>query len=603
MNLRSTKFLVFLALALGAFIYFYERNLQSTTERQDVEQRAFPALRSELIRTVEVYRLTNRVLRVVRQGQRWVETEPVRFPADSDQVEGYLTRLGTVHFQTWISADQVARQTNGLAAFGLRPPKARVVLIGTDGRHEIRFGSPTAVGNLLYFQVLGMDRVLTVPTSILEALPSSPDGWRDRALLAGVPEGIDRIVLLPLTNGVELVRNPDGSWHMKRPLELPAHTQKIEFLLQQLRMTRIAQFVDDTPEGRLDLYGLVPPQREIAFYVGGTEVCRLQIGRIATNRADFFYVRNRRYSPIFLASRVALEPWLQGFQAFCDRRLMVFDPKQVEEIEVTGRTGYRLVRLGTNRWDIVEPYQTPADPALVKNLLTELARMEFVNIAQEAPTNWVLFGLDPPVERFVLRGKQRKGKTNVAPVLAQLDLGYFTQNALRFVRRGTENCVLLAPENPRIPREAIYLRGRQIWAFPTNSIVSIAIRQHGITEKRIREKAFHWVNARDPSQRHPSLSIEETAFRLGHLYADRWVDHGEAALQRYGFPKADCTITLEVQNQGKIQKYELRLGGKAPQQRCYGAVRLDPPGEPVVFEVPESLLMFLEQDLLLEPLP
>lgn len=605
MNFTTTRWLVAIAIAMGLYVLFVDRRTSDTSDIEDALTRAVPGLSADLLTGLEVVRGTNRIVALERSNGRWRLTAPLPYEAQADSVDRFLETLRDLRVRGRITAGEALAQTNGLAAFGLEPPAVVLRIVEDTNRTEVRVGSRTPIGGQVYLQITGQEDLVTVSDDLLRALPDSPSAWRNTRLLSSTGAEFDRIEALPATNGFEVVMNPTNrAWTLTRPLTTPADGGRIDFLLRQLEMARVASFVSDRPGGELGAYALDPPLRELILAHGAEVLAHLQIGRAATNNADFVHVRNARLGNVMLVSRKALEPWLTGFRDFCDRRLMVFALDEVRRIEFLADEAVVLERGTDDAWRIASPYEAPADLLLTLELLARLAGLEFVDFEREVATDFKVHGLDPPLQSYRLLGAPTNappGATNI--VLAELGLGLPKGN-MRLARRGSENSVVTVLDRGDLARAAWQLRDRRLWNFTTNQIAAISVLQQGATKRLIRQGSMQWTTEAESSGGFNPLTIEETAYRLGQLRAERWVAWGDDRLPLYGFPQAACRIDVELKPQdGATPVHSLWLGRGSPGGGRYAAVKMTLPAGWVVFELPAPTQAFIEGDLVMAPLP
>lgn len=111
-----------------------------------------------------------KAVEVRRQGDAWEVTHPERGPADAFRVSLALS---------WLEAAQVQGEiepTTEMAAYGLEPPRAQVVVGLRDGdllRLEIGRQAPT--GGLTYVRMPGQGQLYLVSSSDLEMILSLVD--------------------------------------------------------------------------------------------------------------------------------------------------------------------------------------------------------------------------------------------------------------------------------------------------------------------------------------------------------------------------------------------------------------------------------------------
>jgi hypothetical protein len=549
---------------------------------------------------LDVTSSSNVSVRVERTNEAWQLRSPVIWPANSIAVERLLEVLQQLRQQGRVEPEEVLAQTNGLAAFGLEPPAAVVSLRQGGRRLELRLGARTPLANLAYLQVVGRDGLYVVDGGFLSLLPASVQDWRDTTLVNLSALDFNRLELRPGTNGFEVARNPTNRlWQMTKPLLTRANNARLESLLQQLRLAQITRFVSDQPEADLEPYGLQPPERELIFGRGTNDLVVLQIGRSPTNDPRQVFVRCSPRGNVVLVSRPAIDPWLASFREFCDRRLMVFDLLSVARLEAKAEEVFAVERQTNDTWRIVAPIAAPADTVLVLETLANLADLVFLEFEREVATDFASYGLAPPLRQYVLKTALTNtpaGPTNL--VLAQVDLGN-QAGAKLFARRSQENSIVTTIDNGRLPRAAYQLRDRRIWNFSTNQVVSLTVRQRGQTRRLLRTGPMQWTLAQGVPGTVNSFSLEEAAYRLGQLRAERWVARGENQLAQFGIPTADHQVLLEVATANKPQNFTVWFGAKSPSGRPYAAVQCEGQPGPVVFECPLPIYEFVLSDLTL----
>jgi hypothetical protein len=603
MNSTSTRWILGLAALLLAFILIWERRLPGAGERERDAARVLPGLSPAAVTNLEIRVGTNLPLRLVRTDADWRFEAPFRDYALSAPVERLLTRLADLTTRSVIGAAEIRGATNGLAAFGLEPPSAALTLRHAAQSNELRIGRATLIGSQVFLQVVGREGLLAVDADLVRALPGEPHEWRDTSLLRLAAGAFDRIEVRPATNGFELLLDPTNrAWRLTRPLATPANNARIQFLLRQLDLARVQQFVTDDPEADLEALGLQPPEREVVFARGTNPVAALEIGRSPTNQPGLVFVRRLPTGSVVTAPRQALDPWLAGDRDFCDRRLMVFPPDAVTRFEGVADETFAVERRGTNEWRIVAPYDAPADPLLMLECLANLAEMEFSDFERKVVADFAPYGLAPLRREYVLRGDPPGTPAGTNPPLARLAIGV-ARDTHYLVRRNDEFSVVTWLDNGRLPRAAYELRHLQIWNFSTNQVLSITIQQGGETEKLVRRGPAQWARlaaGAAPAEVNGFL-LEEAAYRLGRLRAERWVARGEDALARYGFGTVAHAVTLEVQTGGEPALHTVRFGRRGSSGRTYAAVQLDGQPAPVVFECPREIMEWVASDLSILP--
>jgi len=605
MKPRTTHWLVGLALALLFTIVLTERHGRRAGPGPAAPP-LLPRWDAASITSLRLRQGTNEPLVLEQSSNAWSFRSPLPYPAQPDSVSQFLSRLASLRERGRIPAPDVARQTNGLVAFGLAPPAVTITLGRGEERVVLNLGRSTAIGGELYAQVVGQEDIVTLEAAVLDWLPSGAEAWRDRALVNLAGLAFDRLQVRPLTNGFEAVRQPTNrAWQLTRPWPTRANSARIEFLLQDLGLLRVAAFARDAP-GPEDLaaYGLQPPQRELSFSQGTNELLTLQIGLTAPNATNQVYVRPSTRGNVVLVERAPLAPWLdlsrESYLEFCDRRLMVFDPDAVTRMVIQADEAFTVQRQTNSAWQIVEPFTAPADPVLVIEALAEMAGLEFLALEREVVSDFASYGLAPPRRRYRLEGAASGAAGATNEVLAEVSFGNASGHRY-FARRALEDSVVLALDPVRVPKAAYQLRYRQLWSISTNDIAALTVSQGAQTRRVVRTGPMQWALASGPGGPPNGVTLEEAAYLLGRLRAERWVAVGDAAFPRYGFLPGGHQVTLERKPGPEPAQWTVRFGSTSPGGRRYAAVNLPGQPGPVIFECPPRIGEFVGNDLSLPP--
>src|SRR5438093_12516175 len=127
MNPRTTVWLIGLALAAFAFIYFLEGRLREASQRANEPKRLLASFDPQSISSIEVAR-SNQVIRAERKDDGWYLTAPINYPAQSGGIDHWLTMVGLLPRQPVLSAAELLARPKAAAEFGIDPPPITPVL-------------------------------------------------------------------------------------------------------------------------------------------------------------------------------------------------------------------------------------------------------------------------------------------------------------------------------------------------------------------------------------------------------------------------------------------------------------------------------------------
>jgi hypothetical protein len=180
---RTTLVLIFLAVGLGGFVYFYE--IQGATQREQLQaqnQRIFSFTEDEIgSLTIQKEDINLKLERNTPSAQpKWLLTSPTPAPAN-DAIVAYLTNL-LVNGKS----DRTLEVTpNQLEEFGFSQPLARInIKLKNQKTHELILGNPDFNSRFLYARTdaktpeNGKINVILVSTDFQNAVNRELSEWQ-----------------------------------------------------------------------------------------------------------------------------------------------------------------------------------------------------------------------------------------------------------------------------------------------------------------------------------------------------------------------------------------------------------------------------------------
>ncbi|MCD6050387.1 MAG: hypothetical protein K0Q55_1790 [Verrucomicrobia bacterium] len=589
MNTKNTWSIVATAVALFAFIYFFERG-QSGPPAGPVQHRLLNKLQQGLVSRIEVQVGTNSVT-LERTNSTWRMIAPVVYPAWQPQAKNFLDACAELNYTTTIPATELAKSPHGLADYGLQPPRAQFTLVQNNERIEVKIGNETPVGGQRYVQLGDEIVAYLVDAKIGNLLPPTSASWRDRFLMPGGMV-FNRIEIHAGNRVTEFQRDDTNQmWRITKPITARADNVRIKDMIQQWRDWDVKFFATDNPLAtELEKFGFKPPELELLLGQGTNHVFGLQFGLPLKDQQDILALRSSHTNLVV----VRQEPWVETLRSqwldFRERRLLTFAPSVPDLIEVQSDERFRLQRQTNGMWMVLDETNFVVDTVLVNEMLMNLNNLDVLDFEKDNVTDWKDYGLAVPAHSYTLSA----GGTNAATagtnaIIAQLELGK-VEGIKIFARRVDESSAysLLDGVARKLPRTLFHLRDRRVWKFNTNDVKRISIEQEGRKQELVRNAKSIWSLGEGFQGMVNPFAVEETVHRLGEMQAVRWIERGPAAAGKYGVNTQSHGITLTLQrNGGPEEKLMLRIGNLTPTRNAYAAIVLN--GEPVVFEMPQVL--------------
>jgi hypothetical protein len=419
MNPRSTGVLFLVALALGAFVWFYQvRGSERRKQAEEESKRLFPELSAEDLRAIELRTSDGNDVRLEFGEQGWRIVRPIAFPADEAALSGMTSNLAELASEGVVAEPQ-APEVYGL---GEGAQEVRFSAKGTD--HVVRFGGKTPVDYNTYAATGAGGEVYTVATYRANAFQRSLDELRERRVLRFDRDSVDAIEASWPDGAVSLAKR-DGAWRLVAPLDAPADVRTVDDFLSDLSFLRAEGFLDQPPAGveagfRKPAFQVVlraageagGAPREWSFAVGPP----VEGGRAARGgEAALYRVAAER-----------LEDFPRSVSAWRQRTLGDFASADARRIELAFHpAGEAPVTITAERSDTGwTSAPEPMAPGLAARLVTELSRLRAEDVVADemGERERAQLGLAPP--RAILRvfGDRPEGGGE-APKLVEVWLG------------------------------------------------------------------------------------------------------------------------------------------------------------------------------------
>ncbi|HVR98829.1 MAG TPA: DUF4340 domain-containing protein [Thermoanaerobaculia bacterium] len=300
MKPRTLLVLLILVLGLGAFIWFYERDLPSSEERVEQSKKVLQ-LEKDAVTAVTIESAAGpvRLERVdppkppeakkekeeeeKKEGEapdaddlassapdaEWRITRPLAARADYAAIDGLLSAL------TGLEKSRTLEDA-AAADVGLDKPQATVRLATADGEKVLKFGAAVPTGGAVIVGIDGEDKAYVVPDSILGEIRKAPGDWRDRQMFHARRDEIEGLRLTGPAGQVVLTQLGER-FRIDSPIRDLADREKADNLYADLSGLTAERFVDQ-PERPLAELGLEPPRAVVDVAIRGKAPVRVELG-------------------------------------------------------------------------------------------------------------------------------------------------------------------------------------------------------------------------------------------------------------------------------------------------------------------------------------
>lgn len=367
MRPRSLLVLLAAVLALGAFIWFFERELPGSEEREAQAKRLVPGLEVDEVAAFEVESGGERV-RIERveppagagtgeeedaaddaaaeaaaddpfgappePAAEWRIVAPQRWAgarADRVAVEGLLSAVAAVEkTRTLEDFDR--------AALGLDEPRARLTLDHAGRPIVLAAGADVPASSDMVVLREDTGEAHLVDRTLLQDMSRPAGDWRSRQMVAARREAVRRITLAGGAGGpVVLARGEDGgAFRIVRPLADVADPDAVDELLAALVGLTAERFVDAEDAAPAAL-GLEPPRARVRAETGeGQPAVEVAIGAPRPEGDGHTF---RVGHQLFVAESALADLVVRPPRAWQSPALTALELYRVDEVRVEGPAG------------------------------------------------------------------------------------------------------------------------------------------------------------------------------------------------------------------------------------------------------------------------
>ncbi len=395
MKLRTTLILLVVVAGLALFIKFYESKQPGTEEAARRAQNVLNFDRDKLDGIV-IQNGDDRIELRHHDGKWRLET-PIKDQADSGAVDSLVSDLEFWQKDNTIPAQDIEKEKNGLAEYGLNKPKLRLQLLGKGMPPEILFGKEAAIEGKMYVRFDNSRDVFIAAQSVRNDIAKKPEDFRDRKLTELTTAQVERVLLKTSAGEIELQKKGDH-WQIVKPLRARGDDQKISDLIAQVTTARIEKFVADD-RGDLRPYGLAEPRGSMTLFAEGknNQGQMLQIGALPEKEKNEVYVRFAARNGVYTLPKKIETILNTKPDDLRDRHLVRFETNILDRItiEAPGKTKTVLARKDQN-WTMANRNNEAANAEEVSRLIETLQTEQVTRFVADVASDLARYGLDKP---------------------------------------------------------------------------------------------------------------------------------------------------------------------------------------------------------------
>lgn len=366
------------------------------------------------------------------------------------------------------------------------------------------------------------------------------------------------------------IRRTDTGWELLEPVKTRADRGAVDGIVTTLVTARVDREVAATP-GKLDEFGLAPPEIEVTLEVKGRAPLALLLGAKSPTGAWLFAKESGKPAVVALSEVVARD-LAKPVTELRDRTVLAFDRKGVGQVDLqlSGET-LTLESAEAGKWRLTKPRVLPADPDVVADFLEKLDGAKAKEFVEDAPRSLAPYGLDHPTTVTLWIGKDKE-RASRSLLFGREDKG---KKGVYVVRSGEPGVMLVGEELwAAVPKTMGVLRDKVVLAYQYDKVsrVELAGPRGPLTLER---DGIGWKITAPEALKADTGAVNGVLWRIRDLRASGFLAEDAAAIPRL-LPKPEVTVRLWEE------------GAKEPQVLLLAASRETRGGQPAALAAVEG---------------
>jgi hypothetical protein len=402
---RSTGIVFLLALALAAFVYFYDVKRKPSSAASSESSKPAFSLTSTDVTQIKIQR-GGTAMNFERKSDGWYMTQPRSQRAEGSALDGLASTL------SFVTVDRTFPATpDNLNSFGLKDPTVTVDFTLNNGTsHELRFGAKDFSASSVYALIDDGKQISLMPDSIYASTDKSPDDFRDHSLTIVSTADANFFDLVNSSGEVSGTKK-DTNWTLGKPRSVGGDRSKIDALLGAVGTGQITKFVSDT-NASLAKYGLDKPAVRFQARLADGKSVQLEVGK--KEGADY-YARDLSRPGVFQINDNLHTILSDKYIDLRDKQIVHIMPDDVTRAEVRNLNGMFACVKGSGSGLVLEqsPDKNPdkadkkAAPPSCPDFLAELGEDQADEVYDNPPAS-IAKQLAKPAVQITITDKNGK---------------------------------------------------------------------------------------------------------------------------------------------------------------------------------------------------
>ena len=559
MNWRTTLILAAIALAVFAYLRFFEMKQPSTEEARRQAQNMVNFDRNKIDGIV--IQNGDEKIEIRRRDNKWRLETPIKDRADGASIENLLSDLENWQKEGTIAAKDIDADKSKLNEYGLNKPKLKLKLFGEHRPPEILFGKDAALEDRMYVRFENSKQTFLATQSIKKDIDKKAEEFRDKKLTDLTAAQVRRITLKTPAGEMDLEKKGDH-WDILKPLRARADDEKVGDLIAQITTARIQQFAADD-HGDLRPYGLAEPRGSITLFGQEEQKVRkvelgdsikvfgqedqgqtLQIGSVPEKEKDRVYVRFAPRRSVYTLPRKIEDVLNTKPVDLRDNHLVRIDTNILDRITIDASgKGKTVLGRKDGNWTIATRNNAPADSGAIQHLIDAVRNERVKKFVEDVASNLPKYGLDKPHLQLTFSSFASENT-------AETKAGEQPFVTIAFGKEDGDNVYARLADEPfvvavrrglldQISTDPLQWQELSVFKFKPEQIDRLSVMtDKELSLEREQNNQWRWLKGSGEINQANVRSVLNT---LSSLHAVRWLG---TAMPQHGFEKPQLVLTF-----------------------------------------------------------
>ena len=566
MKPKNTLILLVVAVAIYAFIHFFESKQPTTQEATEHAGRVVKFDRDKI--TAITIKSPDTKIELSKKDGAWFLVTPIKDRADSMAINQLFTSAEALKSDESIPTDKQSGGKDLLKDFGLANSDTRLTFTGGEKPVEFIFGKDAAVEGKMYVRLEDSKTAHVISNDLKGQVTKKVDEFRDHKLTDLLTTQVNKVQFKTAAGELE-VEKKDQHWSLDKPFKARGNDQKINDLVSQAANAQVESFVADS--SNLTAFGLQEPRGSVSLTTEGSkEPVVLQIGQPLEKEKEKIYAKVSTRDAVLVVPK-SVETLLNTKpNDVRDRNLVRVSSDIVDRINIEspGKEKIVLARKGESWVRKADGKDVSINAAAASRLLTELHNQQVADFVADVATELPKYGLDQPQVTITLSSYSSENtaetKAGEKPIVAIL-LGKVEGDNV-YAKLDDEPFVVSLPKGflNFILTDPLQWQELSIFKQKPEDITGLEITREGqptITLERDKDK--NWVLAKGDGKVNQT-NLQSLLNTLTALRAVRWIG---ATTPDHGLAQPKMTVSFKTGSGGG----KLLLGGQSPEMLTYAS--------------------------------